>query len=375
MGGRGRTFALAGKRPLPVWPAVCPGLCPGRASALRARAASILPSRCRPISPPKPIPSAVRISIAAMSTRADAGFGATASASAAGAGSSAVVAALAMSERGYQVVELWGPARLLDFGDAAAAAIGDARLGDLVVGDGVVGGDVARTHDAGHAEHAQLEVHPHLLGAADDEIAVRQNVGDDRRHQQLDALRPGDRAGPLGGRARVDGGVELAVALAREERVVEVVGGIEVQVALGVARALGRVVEGRLVLDRDLDGHDVADAGGARVADEIGAGVLPERVAAAIRTGRLRIAQYGHAVGPQPGADRGEARLAPKVPDLVRAAAERQQASHCEHELVHDFFSCGPACGPPAGAILAAPLMMAVRRAAWAGSLSFKILL
>src|SRR6185295_19958391 len=61
-------------------------------------------------------------------------------------------------ERQQHVEHLLAVARLLDVGDLAAAAIGDARLGDLGGFDGVVALDVLRANDAGDDELAHFEV-------------------------------------------------------------------------------------------------------------------------------------------------------------------------------------------------------------------------
>ena len=142
------------------------GLPGGAAPALAAGAAvSILRSSCRPNRPPQPTPSPVRTSIAAMKTTRRRASRARRWRLLAGSSRLRRLGrcALPCQNGDNQVEELVAPAGLLHLGDAAAPAVGDARLGDLVVGDGVVGGDVARPHDAGHAEHAHLEVDPHLL--------------------------------------------------------------------------------------------------------------------------------------------------------------------------------------------------------------------
>src|SRR3954454_15564847 len=81
--------------------------------------------------------------------------------------------AIAASVRQHDVEHLLSVARLLDVGDLAAAAVGNAQLGDLVVRDGVLGRDVLRTDDAGDVDVADLEVDPDLLPAVDHQVAVR----------------------------------------------------------------------------------------------------------------------------------------------------------------------------------------------------------
>src|SRR4051794_28386986 len=81
--------------------------------------------------------------------------------------------ASAASIRQHDVEHLLSVARLLDVGDLAAAAVGDAQLGDLIVRDGVLGRDVLRADDAGDVDVADLEVDPDLLPAGDHQIAVR----------------------------------------------------------------------------------------------------------------------------------------------------------------------------------------------------------
>src|SRR5262249_5308001 len=96
------------------------------------------------------------------------------------------------------VDELLTPRRLVRLHQAAAAAVGNARLGDLVVGNHVLGRDIDGTHDAGDVQHADLVVHADLLRAADNEIAVGQHVGDNGGHHQLDLLGAFDAAEALG---------------------------------------------------------------------------------------------------------------------------------------------------------------------------------
>src|SRR6267143_6034875 len=76
------------------------------------------------------------------------------------------------SERQQYVHYLLAVARLLDVGDLAAAAIGDAGLRDLAGIDGVVALDILRPHDAGDDQFADFEIDPDLLLAFDHEIAV-----------------------------------------------------------------------------------------------------------------------------------------------------------------------------------------------------------
>src|SRR5581483_5038589 len=181
------------------------------------------PRTSMPKSPPAPMAKHVRKAISTTSERGENARCGTEGAFGSIASGSALVASLAMSERVDQIEELVPPAGLLDFRDAAAASVGDACLGDLVVGHGVVGGDVARAQHAGHAQHAHLVVHPHLLAAADHEVAVRQHLRHHGRHQQVDAFRAGDRALSLGRRLGLKIGGEATVALALDEGRVEIV--------------------------------------------------------------------------------------------------------------------------------------------------------
>src|SRR4029078_2467610 len=81
-------------------------------------------------------------------------------------------------ERQHHIQRLLAITRLLHIGDLAAATVGDPRLGDLARVDGVVALDVLGADDAGDDQFSNLEVDADLLLALDDEIAVRQYLGD-----------------------------------------------------------------------------------------------------------------------------------------------------------------------------------------------------
>ena len=68
-------------------------------------------------------------------------------------------------------------------------------------------------HDTSDVELPNLEVHPHFLRSADDEITVGQDFGDNRRHRNLDLFGAVDRALAVGGALRRIG--ELASELWR----------------------------------------------------------------------------------------------------------------------------------------------------------------
>ena len=107
------------------------------------------------------------------------------------------------SERQEDVHHLLAVARLLHVRDLAAAAIGDAGLGDLRRIDRVVGLDVLGPDDAGDDQFADLEIDADLLLALDHEIAVRQNLRDDRRDIRDELLGAADRTGALARRVGV----------------------------------------------------------------------------------------------------------------------------------------------------------------------------
>ena len=136
-------------------------------------------------------------------------------------------------------------------------------------------------------------------------------------------------------------------------------------VARQIARTLGRVVERSLVLDRDLHRDHVAGAHGARIAEEIGASVLPERIVPPHRL-RRGVDAHGRSVGIEARPDRCEVRLATEVGDLVGTAAEQDQS--CErHDRFCDHERLSPVCdltARPGKFTLAAPAMVAARRAA-----------
>ena len=69
---------------------------------------------------------------------------------------------------------------------AAASAVGDARLSDFFVGNCVVVQDVGGADDAGHAQFAQLVIHLDFLTPGDDQRAVRQLFNDQCRDLQVD---------------------------------------------------------------------------------------------------------------------------------------------------------------------------------------------
>jgi hypothetical protein len=83
-------------------------------------------------------------------------------------------------ERQQYIRDLLPPTWLLHVGDLAAATVSDAGLRDLRRVERVVVLDILRPHDAGELELADLEVDADLLLALDDEVAVRQELRDDR---------------------------------------------------------------------------------------------------------------------------------------------------------------------------------------------------
>ena len=64
------------------------------------------------------------------------------------------------------------PAWLLEIGDMAASAIGDASLGDLFIGNGVGGCDVLRPDDTGNLQFADFVIDANFLAAMDHKISV-----------------------------------------------------------------------------------------------------------------------------------------------------------------------------------------------------------
>ena len=101
-------------------------------------------------------------------------------------------------ERQQHVHHLLAVARLLQIGDLAAAAIGDAGLGDLAGIDGVVALDVLGANDAGDDQLADFEIDPDFLLALDHQIAVRQHLGDDGGDVGLQAFLAHHRALAVG---------------------------------------------------------------------------------------------------------------------------------------------------------------------------------
>src|SRR5690606_32810946 len=89
-------------------------------------------------------------------------------------------------------------------------------FGDLVVGNRIVAGNIARTHDTGDVQHAQLVVHAHFLRSTDNEIAVGQRIGDDGRDLQADIFATFD--GALALRLTVGMGVDRSIHVAASSR-------------------------------------------------------------------------------------------------------------------------------------------------------------
>src|SRR3569833_2325067 len=168
------------------------------------------------------------------------------------------------------VGDLLAVARLLNVGDLAAAAVGDARFGELLGRDGVVGLDVRRPHDALHEEVTNFVVHAHLLMALDHEVAVGQGLGDDDGDVggellvAVDRARAADAHGAGGGAAA--GGADVHARNMRAEQRAERRADVGVLARVALARRgvrnLGAVVDG------DDDREDVADLVGALVLEE-----------------------------------------------------------------------------------------------------------
>ena len=97
-------------------------------------------------------------------------------------------------EREQNIEDLLSVPRLLDVREVAAATIIQTCLRDLLVIDLIVVGDVLGTDDAVDHQLANLVVDPGFLAPVNDEIAVRQHLGDDGRDLDVDFLVPVDDA-------------------------------------------------------------------------------------------------------------------------------------------------------------------------------------
>src|SRR6195256_4180118 len=195
----------------------------------------------------------------------------------------------AKSERQQHVHHLLAVARLLDVGDLAAPAIGDAGLRDLAAIDGVVALDVLRPHDAGDDQFADFEIDPYLLLAFDHQVAVRQKLRDDGGDVGLQRLLAVDRTLAVAGCGRARGQEVARQHLGRGGA--ERLGAGEVGdggILTAGAAALGLV--GDVGLVGDIDGHrqDVADPRRALVLEERPGAVPPQRIGVVGRGLRFR---------------------------------------------------------------------------------------
>ncbi|ENN84074.1 hypothetical protein RHSP_71778 [Rhizobium freirei PRF 81] len=222
------------------------------------------------------------------------------------------------SERRQQVDRLLASRRLLYFGQATASAVGDARLGDLVVGNGVLRGDILRPHDTGDVENADFLIHADFLRAADHQIAILENAGDDGGDEQIDLLRTLHLALAVGAGVGARGGRRIGFGLHAEDPG----GNIPVHIAFVRTAAIGLVVPVRLVVDLDRDGQDVADIEGARVLEERRLRIVPERIALRDLVRPLRILRHLRRLRIlQAAADRTHGRRPADFPEGLRLAA------------------------------------------------------
>ena len=68
----------------------------------------------------------------------------------------------------------------------AAPAVGDTGFGNLLVGNLVVRADILATDDAGNQQFADFVIHPNLLAATQDQVAVGQDLADHGGNLELD---------------------------------------------------------------------------------------------------------------------------------------------------------------------------------------------
>ena len=78
---------------------------------------------------------------------------------------------------------------LLHICELSTPAVGDASLGDLGVGDGVAGGDILRPHDTGYHQFSNFKINSDFLVPPDDQISVRQDLGDNSGNRHGDTFR------------------------------------------------------------------------------------------------------------------------------------------------------------------------------------------
>ncbi len=140
---------------------------------------------------------------------------------------------------------------------------------------------------------------------------------------------------------------------------------------LGRLRTAGGIAEGRLVVDPDDDGDDVADFHRARIGEEIGRAVDEQR-----RTGRMArrgqlVEQRRVGIGDEAAADRGHRRRDEQRRSFVQAPRKRRgerdgeqagaEAAEAAGAEDHDFFPSD---------LATAPVRRSLRRAARAASIS-----
>ena len=116
------------------------------------------------------------------------------------------------SKRHQDVIHLLAVTGLLNIGDLSTPAIGDPRFRNLRVFDRVPIADVFGPDDSGDKQFSHLEIDPHLLAAANDQIAVGENLCDHCGHGQGDGFFPIDLSstgtGAIAAQARQIAGID-----------------------------------------------------------------------------------------------------------------------------------------------------------------------
>src|SRR5690606_4439068 len=209
--------------------------------------------------------------------------------------------------------------RLLDFRYPATTAIGNARLGDPVVGNGVRRTDVGRAHDTCDGQYPEFRIHAHFLRAPDHEVAVRQYVGDDSGHVQVQVLRTLD--GPVG--IGLGLGIDRGGPLARRAEIIPAEVGAEAQGALRGAAAVVLVLQTGAVIDLDLHGQYVPNLQRARVGEQPALPVVPKRKALDRLGRRLRVPVGSDTSGFAAGPHRRQRRFLVDLAKVGGAAAQQ----------------------------------------------------